>query len=163
MWGLLSVSLTCESRSLQFVCIFSKDMRAAMNRFLPAPVNPFCMGINSGPWTVIHRKKCTAGPESECTRWLWAKLHTPKVEALTATEHLVNCRNAACMHARICSVCSQRALITQQKKAGNMRIFLSSSLWLKISRVIFLVVFLLWVKPFCWGVKIFDESYFTVN
>lgn len=45
-WGLLHFAprTTCESHSFQFVCIFTKDVRA-MNCFLSALVNPFCTGI----------------------------------------------------------------------------------------------------------------------
>lgn len=88
VWGLLHISFTpmCESCGLQFVHIFSKGVRA-MNCFLPAPVNPFSVGINQRVWTAIHRQKCTAGLDSEYTLWLGANLHT-RVELLSATEHL---------------------------------------------------------------------------
>lgn len=97
-----------------------------MNRFLPAPVNPFCTGINSGPWTVIHREKCTAGPESECTRLaLGQPPHTKSggTECNTTPRRWVQHRAAVGLRTRIQRVCSRRAITTQQMKGGNVHIF----------------------------------------
>lgn len=109
----------------------------------------------------MHREKCTAGPESECNALAPGQPpHTKSggTKCNRTPRWRAQRRAAVCLRARIHGVCSRRAIITQQKKGGSTHIFLSSRLWLKISRVIFLVCVPMRVKPSRRGVKLLQGS-----